>query len=144
MTSSASVNVSGLREVLAGFAQLEHADDQLQAALPKAGQLLVHDAQTLAPKATGAMAKTIRATITKGALTVSADVPAYTFHAIALKKSKGGMTFRVKAGPHGKAYVRKARIRNRPFLIQAAQRKQADVVKVLSTALGDAIRKAAP
>lgn len=143
--------LTGVAEVKAALAKLGVSDTVVREATDEAGRILVTEATSIAPRKSGAMAATIKPNRAYNNLRVqagSATVPyAYTFHAVAMGKSKGGMTFRVpphrRAGHYVGAYIAKRRIRNLPFIFMAAERKRQAVYDAYVAALSRLIASAA-
>ena len=141
----AGVEVQGLREYARALKKADVADAEVKDAMNQVGGILVREALRLVPVRTGRLAKTIKTTGGRNALTFQAGNNttvryAYTFHAIAAGDSKGGFTYRVtgyqrnnRGRSKGKTYVRghtrKGYIPNRPFMFQAWERRQDDVLE---------------
>lgn len=144
MTAPVGLEFTGLRELNTALARLGVPDDAVKDAMQNAGELVQREAWRLMPVRTGAMARTLKVNRAKNKLIVSVGnnttVPyAYTFHAVALGKSRGGFTFRV--GPYSRrgrpvtGYKAARRITNRPFLYTAFERKKADMYRSYVTAI---------
>lgn len=150
------VEYTGLRELNKYLRAIGAPDDAIKDAMHNAGAIVVKEAWRIMPVDTGKMARTLKANRAKNELKVkvgnNTTVPyAYTFHAVALGKSKGGFTFRVpthnrrgtrgrKGGPV-RAHKAARHIPNRPFLFQAFERKRQEVYEAYITAIGDLISR---
>lgn len=126
-------------------------DDAVKDAMYSAGLPVQREALRLAPVRSGKLASTIKVNRSKSNLTFTAGNNttvkyAYTFHAQALGKSKGGFTFRVpfhdRQGARVRSYSRQARIPNRPFLLQAWERNRQKVLEAYVTAVASLLRGA--
>ena len=147
----AGVEVTGLRETARALKKADVADAEVKDAMNQVGGILVREALRLVPVRTGRLAKTIKTTGGRNALTFQAGNNttvkyAYTMHAIAEGRSKGGFTYRVPAhrrkGYTVKGYSRKAYIPNRPFMFQAWDRKRQDVLEAYVSAIAGLFRGA--
>ena len=145
MTVDAGIEITGVDDVAAALRAIgPDADAQISEALGGFGRLVVSQAQTLAPKKTGAMAEAITSTYVDNTLTVRATAPqAYTFHAVAMGLSGGYMVFRVgghyRAGSFISGYSARRRIPNNPFVFAAFLKLQADLERATETALTEAV-----
>lgn len=145
MAAPTGIEYTGLRELNAKLKRLGVDDSAIKEAMNDAGLLVVGEAKRLAPVKSGKMAKTIKANKAKNLLKVSAGsktVPyAYTFHARALGKSKGGFTFiyprHRRRGRYVKSYARQAYIPNLPFLFLAFEAKRRQVIEAYVTSMGN-------
>ena len=145
MADAAGLETSGVEEVAAALTRIGASQEEVSRdGLTKFGTIVAAEAARLAPKRSGAMASSIKPTYYGGAggLSVKATHPAaYTMHAVAMGKSRGGMTFRVpshsRSGSVVRAYVRQSYIPNRPFLYQALAVK----TRELNTAIEEALTK---
>jgi hypothetical protein len=148
MAAQRGLTVDGLVEIRQGLDRLGAPDDVFAKAANTAGQVIAKQAYSYAPKNTGAMARTIAVDTSKGGFVVTAGDAtvkyAYTFHAVALGRSKGGFTFTYPARGGRRAYTRKARIPNKPFLFQAAQVKAKEALKAYEAAMDELLKRAAP
>lgn len=148
MATPTGIEFTGLRELNTYLKRIGVADDAVKTAMNEAGNLVVREAWRIMPVASGKMAKTLKANKAKNLLKVgvgSKTVPyAYTFHAIALGRSRGGFTYVVnrhtRRGRYVKSYARQAYIPNRPFLFIAFERTKRAVFEAYVTAIGDLIR----
>lgn len=145
MTAPTGLEFTGLRELNAALARLGAPDDAIKDAMHEAGQIVVREAWRIGPTRTGRLLGTLKANRAKNTLTVqvgnNTTVPyAYTFHAVALGKSKGGFTYQVRAhtrrGRPVGGYRTARAITNRPFLFTAFDRKAADLYRAYVTAVG--------
>lgn len=143
--AGADLEVSGLTEVAALLTRLSDSDSLLAPALTEFGKIVVAEAVRIAPKKTGAMAAAIGTTYYGGEGGVSMKVDTtraphgYTFHAIALGKSRGGFTFRVPASGTRRAYTRQAYIPNRPFLFLALYAKERELNTLIEAELAKVV-----
>lgn len=143
MTGTAGIETSGIEEVVAALTRIGASEEEVaREGLTKFGTVVASEASRLAPKRSGAMAASVTPVYYggKGGLSVKATHPAaYTMHAIAMGKSRGGMTFRVPAhsrrGSTVRAYVRQSYIPNRPFLYQALAAKTRELNTAIEAAL---------
>lgn len=149
MATPVGIEYTGLRELNAKLKKIGVPDDAIKTAMNEAGLIVVREAQSLAPSKSGKMARTIKANKAKNLLKVqvgSKAVPyAYTFHAIALGRSRGGFTYVVnrhtRRGRYVKSYARQAYIPNRPFLFLAFQKTRAKVIAAYVTAMADLLQR---
>jgi hypothetical protein len=103
------------------------------------------------PQRSGALNRTLKANKSKSNVTITVGnrttVPyAYTFHAVALGKSKGGFTFYVppynRRGRQVGAYKAARRIVSNPFLYIAWERSKDKIVEAYVTAMTKLIETA--
>jgi hypothetical protein len=152
---SASVyglDYTGLREAGKALAQAGVTDAAIKDAMQNAGAVVAQEALRISPNRTGRMDRTLKVNRSKSNLTITVGnnttVPyAYTLHAVALGKSRGGFTFRVRAhtrqGHQVKAYKAQRYIRNDPFMFIAWERKKQAVYEAFVTAFGHLFDQAA-
>lgn len=152
MTSSAPAGIefTGLRELNTYLRKIGVPDDAVKDAMHTAGELVVREAWRIMPVDSGAMAKSLKANRAKNELKIKVGNQttvkyAYTFHAVALGKSKGGFTFKVpshtRRGTGGvRAHKAKRRIPNRPFLYTAFERKRQELYESYVTAMARLIQ----
>jgi hypothetical protein len=148
MATTRGLSADGIVEIRTGLTRLGESDDVFAAAAREAGTVVANQAKSFAPKKSGALANTIAVDVSKGGYVVTAGSTtiryAYTFHAIALKRSKGGFTFTYPASKGRRPYSRKSRIPNKPFLFQAAQVKAKAAITAYTKAVDELIKKATP
>jgi hypothetical protein len=150
------INDVAFRQLNDRLKKLGTTPDKIKEAMQAGGQVIADEAYRLAPKDTGAMAKTIKVAKQQAMIRVtvgSTKVPyAYTFHAADMKSSYGhGMTYRVpphrrsKTGNHGeggtvKGYTSKRSFPSNPFLFNAARSKKRQVFAAYVEVIGKALR----
>jgi hypothetical protein len=153
--SGAGFEFTGLRETNLALKRLGVPDPAIKEAMRDAGMLVAREAWRIAPQDTGKMASTIKVTGGKNKLVVkvgnNTTVPyAYTFHATALNRSRGGFTVHVPTYQRGRSrkssgttvapYKTARRIPNRPFLFVAFERKKRELFEAYVTRIGDLFR----
>jgi len=148
VATTRGLSADGIVDIRTGLKRLGESDDVFNTAARTAGQVVANQAKTFAPKRSGAMANSIAVDVSKAGYVVTAGSAtiryAYTFHAIALKRSKGGFTFTYPASKGRRAYSRRARIPDKPFLFQAAQVKRKAALDAYTKAVDQLLAKAAP
>lgn len=150
-TAPSGLEYTGLRELNTYLKRIGVPDDAIKTAMNDAGNVVVREAWRIMPTVTGAMAKTLKANKSKSLLRVQVGNNttvryAYTMHAVALGKSKGGFTFRVpphtRKGKPVRGYTAQRYIPNRPFLFVAFERKKQALYESYVSAIGALIRGA--
>lgn len=150
MAAPQGLEFTGLRELNTHLKKVGVPDDAIKTAMNEAGQLVQREAWRIMPVKSGAMARTLKVNKAKNELKVSVgskSVPyAYTFHARAMGKSKGGFTYIVdrhsRRGSYVKSYARQAFIPDRAFLYQAFERKKQALYEAYVTAIADLLKGA--
>lgn len=153
--ASYTIQVEGLKELNKALGKIGVPDDAIKDAMHDAGVLIQREAFRLMPFDTGKMAKTLKVNRAKNLVKVSVGNNttvryAYTFHAVAMGKSKGGFTYHVKSHYNKRGgkkyavsgYTAKRYIPNNPFLFKAAERKAADVFAAYTAAIDKLIKQA--
>lgn len=150
-TAPSGLEFTGLRELNASLKKMGVTDDAIKTAMNTAGAVVQREAWRIMPVSSGAMARTLKVNKNKNKLVVQVGNNttvqyAYTFHAGALGKSKGGFTFDVPAhsrrGHPVRAYTAKRYIPNFPFLFIAFERKSRELYESYVSAITDLIRSA--
>lgn len=141
------VTVEGLDQLAEYFRNIGEFDPK--DALTEFGKVTATEAVRIAPKRTGAMAAAISSVYYGGAGGVAIKVDTtkaphgYTFHATAMGKARGYMTFKVPAhtrrGSQVSAYGRVAKIRDYPFLHLAYAAKEQEATDLLEEALNKVV-----
>ena len=116
------VKVEGLREVVRSLERFGAEVSDLKAAFRKIGTIVQRDAQSLAPKKTGALAASIRPSNTKNKSVIRAGSGRVVYAGV---QHYGGYN---NISPH-------------PFLTNAVARNQQQVVRTLDQELNTLIRK---
>lgn len=114
--------VTGLREVVRSLEQLGVAVSDLKGAFRKIGQNVVTDAQSLAPKRSGALAASIKASNTKNKSIVRAGSARVPYAGVI----------------HWGGYNN---IESHPFLTDAVTRQESKSVEIMDDELASLIRK---
>lgn len=123
MAARSGVEVQGLRETVRSLERLGTEVQDLKDAFKRIGNIVVDEAQARAPKKSGALAASIKASNTKNKSNIragSAKVPYAGVH-------EWGWPSHNITGTH--------------YLTGASQAKQGEVIQALNVELGDLIRK---
>lgn len=120
--ASTGIQVNGLRQVIRSLEQMGVSVDDLKAAFKKIGDFVTRDAQSIARKKSGAMATSIRPSNTKNKSVVRAGKASVPYAGV---QHYGGYN----------------NITPNPFLTDALQRNQGQVVRSLDDELQALIRK---
>lgn len=141
----------GLRELNAALKKAGTDDAAIKEVMSEAGELIRGEAWRIMPVKTGNLARTLKVSKNKNQLEVKVGNNTtarygYTFHAVALGKSRGGFTFDVPAhtrrGYSVRAYTAKRYIPNRPFLFVAFVRQKQAVYETYVKGVGRLLQAA--
>lgn len=146
---------TGLRELNAALKKAGTDDAAIKEVMTEAGELIRGEAWRLVPVRTGNLAASLKVSKSKNQLEVKVGNNktgstgaryGYTFHAVALGKSRGGFTFDVPSHTRGgypvRAYTAKRYIPNKPFLFMAFERKKQAVYETYVKGIGRLLQAA--